>query len=362
MRRGVERVAEAPHQPLEAPRAPPGLNVRSSTSDDVLHVQRESGQRMRASPSGVSTAYEHATVRRARLAHDEPVRARAGRPPGSDRWPRGWSGRRGRSCAAGGRRCGRAAAGCRRHCPVTAPCSARRFSNVATRPAWASMKRPMVVSRGIDSMSRIGLWRHGRSVPKVVAHAMISRTVIAQSNHCHRNQTRGAPPNDHPDQHSHRPHPHRRRRGGPGRGHLRSSTPSHSSVGFSVRHLMVSKTKGRFADFAGTVDDRRGSARVVGRGRDPGGVGRHPRRDPRRAPALAGLPRRRDLPDHHLPLDEGHPGGQGHLVGRGRAHGPRRHPLRPAHRLASRAAPSTRGATPGSGSRPTPSWTVRPSA
>jgi polyisoprenoid-binding protein YceI len=28
---------------------------------------------------------------------------------------------------------------------------------------------------------------------------------------------------------------------------------SHSSVGFSVRHLMVSKTKGRFADFAGTV-------------------------------------------------------------------------------------------------------------
>jgi polyisoprenoid-binding protein YceI len=28
---------------------------------------------------------------------------------------------------------------------------------------------------------------------------------------------------------------------------------SHSHVGFSVRHLMVSKTKGRFTDFAGTV-------------------------------------------------------------------------------------------------------------
>lgn len=28
---------------------------------------------------------------------------------------------------------------------------------------------------------------------------------------------------------------------------------SHSSVAFSVRHLMVSKTKGRFTDFAGTV-------------------------------------------------------------------------------------------------------------
>ena len=28
---------------------------------------------------------------------------------------------------------------------------------------------------------------------------------------------------------------------------------AHSSVGFSVRHLMVSKTKGRFDDFSGTV-------------------------------------------------------------------------------------------------------------
>jgi polyisoprenoid-binding protein YceI len=28
---------------------------------------------------------------------------------------------------------------------------------------------------------------------------------------------------------------------------------SHSSIGFSVRHLMVSKTKGRFDDFSGTV-------------------------------------------------------------------------------------------------------------
>jgi polyisoprenoid-binding protein YceI len=28
---------------------------------------------------------------------------------------------------------------------------------------------------------------------------------------------------------------------------------SHSSVGFSVRHLMVSKTKGRFTDYSGTV-------------------------------------------------------------------------------------------------------------
>jgi len=28
---------------------------------------------------------------------------------------------------------------------------------------------------------------------------------------------------------------------------------SHSEVGFAVRHLMVSKTKGRFSDFAGTI-------------------------------------------------------------------------------------------------------------
>ncbi len=30
--------------------------------------------------------------------------------------------------------------------------------------------------------------------------------------------------------------------------------PSHSQVGFAVRHLMVSKTRGRFSDFAGTVE------------------------------------------------------------------------------------------------------------
>jgi polyisoprenoid-binding protein YceI len=30
--------------------------------------------------------------------------------------------------------------------------------------------------------------------------------------------------------------------------------PSHSQVGFAVRHLMVAKTRGRFSDFAGTVD------------------------------------------------------------------------------------------------------------
>ncbi|MGH9272567.1 MAG: YceI family protein [Ilumatobacteraceae bacterium] len=29
---------------------------------------------------------------------------------------------------------------------------------------------------------------------------------------------------------------------------------SHSSVGFSVRHMMVSKTRGRFSSFAGTID------------------------------------------------------------------------------------------------------------
>src|SRR5947208_8348828 len=30
--------------------------------------------------------------------------------------------------------------------------------------------------------------------------------------------------------------------------------PSHSQVGFAVRHLMVSKTRGRFSDFAGAVE------------------------------------------------------------------------------------------------------------
>jgi polyisoprenoid-binding protein YceI len=30
--------------------------------------------------------------------------------------------------------------------------------------------------------------------------------------------------------------------------------PSHSQVGFAVRHVMISKTRGRFSDFAGTVE------------------------------------------------------------------------------------------------------------
>lgn len=30
--------------------------------------------------------------------------------------------------------------------------------------------------------------------------------------------------------------------------------PSHSQVGFAVRHVMVSKTRGRFSDFAGTIE------------------------------------------------------------------------------------------------------------
>ena len=33
-----------------------------------------------------------------------------------------------------------------------------------------------------------------------------------------------------------------------------SLDPSHSQVGFAVRHVMVSKTRGRFSDFAGTVE------------------------------------------------------------------------------------------------------------
>ncbi len=30
--------------------------------------------------------------------------------------------------------------------------------------------------------------------------------------------------------------------------------PSHSEVGFAVRHVMVAKTRGRFSDFAGTIE------------------------------------------------------------------------------------------------------------
>ena len=111
--------------------------------------------------------------------------------------------------------------------------------------------------------------------------------------------------------------------------------PTHSEVSFSVRHLMVSKVRGRFARFSGelvTGDDSVDSS--VEADRRPR-VDRHQLRGPRRAPALAGLPRRRALPVAHLPVDRG-PRRRRRLRRRRRADAPRRHPVRPARARGAR--------------------------
>ena len=72
--------------------------------------------------------------------------------------------------------------------------------------------------------------------------------------------------------------------------------PSHSEIGFSVRHLMVSKVKGRFGDVRRLDLDRRAAARVLGERVGRHVIDRHPRREPRRSSALAGLLRDRQVP------------------------------------------------------------------
>lgn len=52
--------------------------------------------------------------------------------------------------------------------------------------------------------------------------------------------------------------------------------PAHSSVSFTVRHLMVSKVRGHFTDFAGTIIVAEDPAPVQGRGNHPGGQRRYP--------------------------------------------------------------------------------------
>ncbi len=52
--------------------------------------------------------------------------------------------------------------------------------------------------------------------------------------------------------------------------------PSHSEVGFQVKHMGIATVKGKFKEFAGQPDDRRGRHRDRDRHR-PGRLGRHER-------------------------------------------------------------------------------------
>ena len=136
---------------------------------------------------------------------------------------------------------------------------------------------------------------------------------------------------------------------------------SHSSVGFSVRHLMVSKTKGRFADFAGTVtiaEDPLASSVEV-------------------EIQVASVDTRDEARDGHLrspdffdaetyptityrstevtPAGQGRWTVEGELTVRGTTR------VRAARGHLRGRRPATRGAAPASASPPTPSSTARPS-
>ena len=77
---------------------------------------------------------------------------------------------------------------------------------------------------------------------------------------------------------------------------------AHSTVGFSVRHMMVSKVRGYFREFSGeivTAEDPTQSSRH--REHRPG-LDRHPAGAARRAHPLRRLLRRREPPADDLPL------------------------------------------------------------
>ncbi len=78
---------------------------------------------------------------------------------------------------------------------------------------------------------------------------------------------------------------------------------SHSRLGFVARHAMVTKVRGQFGEFEGTahVDtDTPADSKVDVTIQTASISHRQPR--PRRSPAVRRLLRRRDVPDHRLPL------------------------------------------------------------
>ena len=82
---------------------------------------------------------------------------------------------------------------------------------------------------------------------------------------------------------------------------------SHSEVGFTVRHVMVSKVKGTFKTFDGTItidDDPLQSERRSG---DRRFVGRHPRRGSGQPPPVVRLLRHREAPADHVQVDGSQP-------------------------------------------------------
>ena len=100
---------------------------------------------------------------------------------------------------------------------------------------------------------------------------------------------------------------------------------AHSHVGFTVRHLMVSKVRGTFQDFSAAIVTRRRPLGLDAQRDGPDGLDRHRRRQPRRPPADQRLLRRRAVPDDDVHLDAAHRRGL-RVRGHGRPDDQGRHP------------------------------------
>ena len=81
--------------------------------------------------------------------------------------------------------------------------------------------------------------------------------------------------------------------------------PTHTRLGFSTRHAMVTTVRGQFTDFSGTAHVDAATRPLDGLADDPDRQHRHRRRRPRRPPALGRLLRRRQQQGDHLLLDQG---------------------------------------------------------
>ncbi len=82
--------------------------------------------------------------------------------------------------------------------------------------------------------------------------------------------------------------------------------PMHTNVEFSVRHMMISNVKGQFQKTYGNDHHQRRRPDLGENRRDHRRlVDRHPGREARRRSEESRLSRRREVPHHHLQIDQG---------------------------------------------------------
>ena len=136
--------------------------------------------------------------------------------------------------------------------------------------------------------------------------------------------------------------------------------PTHSEVGFSIRHLMISKVKGKFERFDATFVTAENplDSTVTASAEVASITTNEPNRDA--PPAHRRLLRRRDPPDDRLRLDR-RARREGRLQGRRQPHHPRHHQAASPSTSTSAASAATPTATTRAAPRRRPSSTARTS-